>query len=622
MKAIISYLVLILCLFPTGAQANNPLNLDQEINNLFSQEPEFLPVDQAFQFDFRQDGDKLKLVWTIADEYYLYKSKFKIAARDAQLGELQKPKGRDHEDEYYGLQEVYYQQALLTVPVHSASDGAVVKIRYQGCAEAGLCYPPQTKEIFLNAVAGVKMQDAPAANTASSTNDAELTSQLKLQDAPAAKTASSTNDAEPTLQLKLKALLESDSLLIPLLTCFALGLGLAFTPCVFPMYPILSGIIVGQGKEMTLKRGFSLSFAYVQGMALTYSILGLIVASAGAQFQAAFQHPAILIGLSLLFVVLALSMFGVYELQLPSKWQEKFTNMSNQQKGGNLGGVFAMGALSGLVASPCTTAPLTGVLLYVAQSGDLVFGGLALYILSLGMGLPLLILGTSGGKLLPKAGNWMNLIKTVFGFLLLSVPLVLLDRLLDVFWTQLAIAGLVLSFAIYLQQANNKTQAGFWQGVRSLVIFIALFAGASLGYRTLYPAPQTVVQHSKQAPEIKFVKAQNLEELQQLVAQASAEGKSVMVDLYADWCIACKEFEHKTFPEMEVRQALSNTLAVQVDLTESDATDMQVYEHFNVLGLPTILLFNTQGEELVHRRVTGFMGADEFSAHIKASRLQ
>ena len=599
MKAIISYLVLILCLFPTGAQANNPLNLDQEINNLFSQEPEFLPVDQAFQFDFRQDGDKLKLVWTIADEYYLYKSKFKLAARDAQLGELQKPQGKDHEDDYFGLQEVYYQQALLTVPVHSASDGAVVKIRYQGCAEAGLCYPPQTKEIFLNAVAGVETQDTPPT-----------------------KTASSANDAEPTLQLKLKALLESDSLLIPLLTCFALGLGLAFTPCVFPMYPILSGIIVGQGKEMTLKRGFSLSFAYVQGMALTYSILGLIVASAGAQFQAAFQHPAILIGLSLLFVVLALSMFGVYELQLPSKWQEKFTNMSNQQKGGNLGGVFAMGALSGLVASPCTTAPLTGVLLYVAQSGDLVFGGLALYILSLGMGLPLLVLGTSGGKLLPKAGNWMNLIKTVFGFLLLSVPLVLLDRLLDVFWTQLAIAGLVLSFAIYLQQANNKTQAGFWQGVRSLVIFIALFAGASLGYRTLYPASQAVVQHSEQAPEIKFVKAQNLEELQLLVTQASAEGKSVMVDLYADWCIACKEFEHKTFPEMEVRQALSNTLAVQVDLTESDATDMQVYEHFNVLGLPTILLFNTQGEELVHRRVTGFMGAEEFSAHIKASKLQ
>jgi len=392
------------------------------------------------------------------------------------------------------------------------------------------------------------------------------------------------------------------------------------------MYPILTGIIVGQGNKLTTKKAFTLSFFYVQGMAVTYTLLGVVVALAGAQFQAAFQHPAVLIGLSVLFIFLALSMFGVFNLALPNSWQNKLNDMSNNQKGGSILGVVSMGIISGLVASPCTTAPLTGALLYISQTGDIVLGASALYALSLGMGLPLLILGSSGGKLLPKAGAWMNIIKNIFGLLLLAVPIFLLERIVPEVVTQILWVILLLSTATYFYVTNKSTTENFWHGVRSLFIFLILFYGAMQGYK-LIDNPlmstdssrvplQTETQTSPKAidNENSFVLVANLAELYAVVEEANKAGKTVMVDLYADWCIACKEFEHYTFSAPVVKTALKNTVLIQVDLTDtgSDAS-IELMEKFQVFGLPSILFFDINGNELTQNRVTGFMDAKDFS---------
>jgi len=359
-------------------------------------------------------------------------------------------------------------------------------------------------------------------------------------------------------------------------------------------------------------------------MAITYTLLGIVVALAGAQFQAMFQHPIILIALSVLFIFLALSMFGLFNLALPASWQNKLNNLSNKQKGGSIFGVVMMGVISGLVASPCTTAPLTGALLYISQTGDVVLGASALYALSLGMGLPLLILGSSGGKLLPKAGAWMNIIKNIFGLLLLAVPVFLLERFIPELASQALWALLVLGAAAYFYVTNqnsvNDKPKGFAFGLRSILIFLMMFVGANMLYQLIMPSdnqtsagvnPQSQIQHFKQVTSLK--------ELQAVVAKASSQEKTVMLDLYADWCIACKEFEKYTFPNVKVQHALANSVLLQIDLTDGNAaTTIELMEHFNVFGLPSILFFDLQGNELSQQRITGFMAADEFSAHIES----
>jgi thiol:disulfide interchange protein DsbD len=412
-------------------------------------------------------------------------------------------------------------------------------------------------------------------------------------------------------------MLKGDNIWLTLLAFFVGGLLLSFTPCVFPMYPILTGIIVGQGDKLSTKKAFRLSFAYVQGMAITYTLLGIVVALAGAQFQAMFQHPAVLIGLSVLFIFLALSMFGLFNLALPSSWQNKLNDISNSQKGGSYFGVVVMGAISGLVASPCTTAPLTGALLYISQSGDIWLGASALYALSLGMGVPLLVLGSSGGKLLPKAGTWMTVIKNVFGLLLLAVPIFLMERFLPEVATQTMWAILVLSSAGYFYTVNQQTQNNFWFGFRSIVIFVMIFFGANQAYQLVNPNQQVASTH-KQTEQQHFNKVKTLDELLMEVEKANSQGKTVMVDLYADWCVACKEFEEYTFNAPQVQKALSNSLLIQVDMSDFDSTDNAEFaKKYQVLGLPSILFFNQQGKELTQQRVTGFMGAEEFTEHLQ-----
>lgn len=587
-----------------AASAQNSI-FDTSSSSLFSNDDEFLKVDQAFVFDFYQRDHKLDISFNIKDGYYLYRHQFKVTAVNAELEPLILPAGIDHEDEFFGVQKIFIDDLAFTIKIIEASENASISIRFQGCAEKGLCYPPVTKTIDIDAIA-----PADAAEVMNALNGDTKSTPSKVE---ADSTAAQTESSE---QFELVDMLKSDSLLLTLLAFFTGGLLLSFTPCVFPMYPILTGIIVGQGDNLSTKRAFSLSFFYVQGMAITYTILGIVVALAGAQFQAMFQHPAVLIVLSVLFIFLAMSMFGLFNLALPSSWQNKLNNISNSQEGGSYTGVLSMGAISGLVASPCTTAPLTGALIYISQTGDIVLGASALYALSLGMGLPLLILGSSGGKILPKAGNWMNIIKNIFGLLLLAVPIFLLERFIPAQATSALWALLIMASATYFYVANLSTNKNFWFGARSLVIFFAFFIGANQMYQLVHPqkVSSAVIEHNEKS----FVHAKNLNELNQVIADANKDGQSVMLDLYADWCIACKEFEEYTFPKPEVQSALKNTLLVQVDLTDTGSdSSIELMEHFDVFGLPSILFFDTQGKELSNRRVTGFMEAKEFAEHIR-----
>ncbi|WP_339901100.1 protein-disulfide reductase DsbD [Paraglaciecola polaris] len=563
-------------------------------DSLFSDEPEFLKVDQAFVFDYVQNNDELVVTWDVADGYYLYQQQFKAVSKNATLGEPTFPEGVMKEDEFFDEpQEVYHRQVSITYPILQSQDDSVVKIRYQGCADAGLCYPPTTQVVYLNAVQGGDNTIGETGATQDEKN-ASVSQQFELVD----------------------LLTDEQSLGWVLLIFLALGVGLAFTPCVFPMYPILSGIVIGQGKGISTSRAFVLSFVYVQGMALTYSLLGLVVASAGVKFQAALQHPVILGVLIVVFVLLALVMFGAYELQLPSRWQEKLNRMSNKQKSGSYFGVLLMGAISGLVASPCTTAPLTGILLYIAQSGDLLLGFSALYALSLGMGIPLILFGITGGKLLPKAGAWMNIVKVTFGFMMLAVALMFVERLVSHVFTDIAWSLLGLVTFSYFFVMNQNSQLNFAKGARSFVIFIGLFASAMYGYQVLFPQTSSV-HNQVQDNHPTFVIVKDLTDFEQKLAAANAQGKTVMVDLYADWCVACKEFEKYTFPDSDVVNALGNTVWMQIDLTDNTATNIAFQDHFAILGLPTILFFNTQGEEITGSRVTGFMQASAFADHAK-----
>lgn len=600
-KSFLFSLLLSLAFF-SQAQSTNALAALQ-------QGSQFLPVEQAFVMDFRQQASsggqqKLQVSFTIADGYYLYKDKFKFVGIDAAFSHPQYPKGMMITDEYFGESEVYFHQVVLDIPLSQLGSEAMLKVRFQGCAEAGLCYPVQTLDIPL--IAPVSTESASSTDTA-----AALGINTAINDSATASTAPVSE------QLQLLDKLQSDSTLKALFLFFLLGLGLAFTPCVFPMYPILTSIIVGQGQQLSGKRAFSLSMAYVQGMAVSYSLLGLLVASLGLQFQTYFQHPIVLVAISILFVALALAMFGVFNLSLPEKWQNKVTSLSNKQQGGSIKGAALMGLLSGLVASPCTTAPLTAALLYVAQSGDLALGALTLYILSMGMGLPLLILGSTGGKFLPKAGAWMDVVKASFGFLLLAVPVWLLSRFLPAYVVVIAATFVLLMLAVYLHRLSQQLSSGTTsQSISWMLALVILLGttGANLWY--WLPGSTVTTTQATQIQNTEFKLVKTLDELQQEVKKSAEAGRPVLVDLYAEWCVACKEFEHITFADAQVKSLMAQFTLIKVDVTHATEQDQQLLDHFQVLGLPTLLLFEKNGSELTQSRITGFMGPKDFSAHL------
>lgn len=695
--------------------------------SIFSNSPTFLKVDEAFGFDFEQKDGKLIVKWTIADDYYLYKRQFKTAGKNVIVGEPVYPAHEQIEDEFFGLSDVFFNDMEVVYPIVNAQQDGSVKLRFQGCAKAGLCYPPTTKVVFLeafnsgllapqNAFTAALVQatstqlvfdivtadsyflrkdsisidslvhefappvfstsdnqpkQAVQAQTPTGTEDvfydktqvtfpiistnteseapaivelffagcanqsmcyqaisvsSDLTNLGKISPSGSALVDNSTPVSEQfTLAEKL---LSDQSIFISLGLLALLGLGLAFTPCVYPMYPILSSIVIGKGKkEVKTSHAFALSFVFVQGMAITYSILGLIVASAGVQFQAALQHPVLLSGFIILFIALALAMFGLYEIQMPSKWQNKLNSLSDEQKQGNFLGVFIMGVVSGLVASPCTTAPLTAVLIVVAQSDSLVFGFFSLYALSIGMGIPLILFGVTGGKLLPKAGAWMNVIKVTFGFMMLTVAILFVERFIVADWTDLLWAALGLSLFAYWFTVNQNTHISFAKGLRTVIslgglVFAVIFTIISLQKVNLIPtiigngaALNSQSENSAQYGHPKFTVVRDLADFTQKLEQAKQQGKTVMLDLYADWCVACKEFEKYTFPDPAVVSALSNTVWMQLDLTDNTPSNLAFQEKFGIVGLPTIMFFNQQGLELERARVTGFMKADAFARH-------
>lgn len=531
----------------------------------------FVPADQAFAFDFQQNQHDVNLTWQVKDGYYLYRKQVSVTPANAQIAPLQMPKGEWHNDEFYGKSEIYRQQLTVPVTLTQAAQGATLTVTYQGCADAGFCYPPETKTVPLNAVEA-------------------------LPPLPSGERAGVRGESSADLPFSA-------------LWALLIGIGIAFTPCVLPMYPLISGIVLGGKQRLSTARALLLTFIYVQGMALTYTALGLIVAAAGMQFQAALQHPYVLIGLSAVFILLALSMFGVFSLQLPSSLQTRLALMSNRQQGGSAGGVFVMGAIAGLICSPCTTAPLSAILLYIAQSGNLWLGGGTLYLYALGMGLPLIIVTVFGNRLLPKSGPWMTQVKTAFGFVILALPVFLLERIIgDVWglrlWSMLGVAFFGWAFISSLGLSKP------WQRI----VQIILLAAALISVRPLQDWAFGHTATQSQA-HLSFTRISNVSDLN--TALANARGKPVMLDLYADWCVACKEFEKYTFSDPQVQQALQNTVLLQANVTANSAQDVALLKHLQVLGLPTILFFDKEGNEHPDARVTGFMDANAFSAHLR-----
>ncbi|MBL0613606.1 protein-disulfide reductase DsbD [Aeromonas veronii] len=584
--------LLLLCALLTTAVGSSPAHasgadLLSSLGIEANAKPKFLQVDEAFQIESEQRGDQLLLTLHIADDYYLYRHSLRFKGNNLTFSEPTLPEGTEHEDDFFGKTRVYYQQVSIAVPLKEVGENATLRVRYQGCTD-GLCYPPTDKLIDVAPLV--------TATTASTAETVQSVAPVSQQD-------------------QLAAALGNQGFWLSIVAFFALGLGLAFTPCVFPMYPILTGIIAGAGHRLSTGRAFLLSFVYVQGMAVTYTLLGLVVASAGLKFQAALQHPYVLIGLSVMFVLLALSMFGLYTLQLPSSLQTRLSSLSNRQQGGSVVGVAIMGMISGLVCSPCTTAPLSGALIYVAQSGDLWLGGAALYALSLGMGLPLLLLGTSGGKLLPKAGAWMDVIKQLFGFALLAVPILLLSRLWSDQIATLAWLGWGLLLCGYLYHHNQHQPHSVAKSVRGFVLLLAMISAVVVGKDLLQPAPPAAITADASQTAPRFIRVKTLDDLK--VQLAAARGKPVLLDLYADWCVACKEFEHKTFSDPAVRERFGQMVLLQADVTANDDADIELLNGLNVLGLPTLIFFDREGKELTGQRVTGFMGPIPFAKHLE-----
>ncbi len=531
----------------------------------------FLPVDQAFAFDFDQHDSQLNLHWKVKDGYYLYRQQIKVVPHDARIAPLALPAGQPHEDEFFGKSEIYPQDLSVPVMLQQAAQGATLSVTYQGCAAAGFCYPPETRSIPLS----------PIAATAS---------------APAVKSVSAIS---PLPFSPLWALL--------------IGIGVAFTPCVLPMYPLISGIILGGKRHYSLGRLFALAMVYVQGMALTYTVLGVIVAAAGLRFQAALQHPYVLISLSVLFILLALSMFGLFSLQLPASVQTRLTLWSNRQQGGSLPGVFLMGALAGLICSPCTTAPLSAILLYIAQSGNLLAGAGTLWLYAVGMGLPLIAVTLFGNRFLPKSGPWMQTIKEGFGFVILALPIFLLERILGDLWGVRLWSLLGVAFFAWAFSASLRASGGKWRVVQIIMLAAALISARPLqDWAFGSGAPQQNIAH------LPFQSVQTVEQVDQALQQA--QGRITMVDLYADWCVACKEFEKYTFSDSAVRDSLNNVQLLQANVTANTTTDNALLQHLNVLGLPTILFFDAQGKEIPGSRITGFLKADDFRAHLQKLR--
>lgn len=572
---------------------------------------ELLPPDQAFQFFASvKDANTLHVNWKVAENYYLYREKIQLAltkADSVKLGAYNVPRGTPKHDEAFGQVEIFHNGLGFDVPLSrtdAAAQTIIIEAKYQGCADRGVCYPPMAKAIEL----AVPIVTEPMATL----TDVKPAPALSEQD-------------------QIVQSLHQDSLWLTLLSFFGFGLLLSLTPCIFPMIPILSGIIVGHGHRISTRRAFLLSLSYVVASALTYTVFGIFAALFGSNLQAIFQQPWIIVLFSGVFVVLSFSMFGFYHLELPKSLQAKLHNSSERHRDGSLWGAAIMGALSSLIVGPCVAAPLAGALIFIGQTGDAVLGGGALFAMGLGMGVPLLLLGASAGKLLPKAGNWLNVTKAVFGVIMLAVAVWMLSRILPGAVTMLLCAMLLILPSIYLNALEPLPEhcSGWrklWKGIGLLMLAygLLLLIGFSMGNSNPLKPLQGFAANNAQAAEqdqgLNFTRVASLAELESRIAQATANNQPVMLDFYADWCISCKEMEAYTFTNPAVKQALAGFVLLQADVTQNNADDKALLEKFNLIGPPAILFFGADQQEKPAHRVIGYQDAGTFMktlAHVK-----
>ena len=619
------------CLFAAPASmAASGADVDAVVNQSRASRSgdDFLPPEKAFLFNASAAGpDRVRLAWVIAPGYYLYRDRIKIsgATGGGSLGAAQFPPGQVKSDEYFGKQVVYHDELVVMLPVTRAAGGELtlpLSVSYQGCAEAGLCYPPVTRSVSL------VLPGTPASGVAPGGSSASLGTGSPL--ARSAAPGASAGGAYVSEQDRLAALLRSGSLAAVLLQFFVGGLLLAFTPCVLPMVPILSGLIVGQGKRVTTARAFLLSLTYVLGMAITYTITGAVFAAAGRQVQAVFQQPWIIVLFAALFVAMALSMFGAFTLQMPGFIQTRIAQLSNRQRGGSFGGVAVMGMLSALIVTTCVGPVLVAALIVIGQTGDVLRGAAALFAMSLGMGVPLLIVGSSAGRWMPRAGAWMDSVKRLFGALMLALAAWMLARIVPARWTLLLYAVPAIAAAVVLwgfvpvtrarralrdQSDDGGASPALWlarggalvAGLYALLLLVGAGRGAEDPLQPL-ARPQAL------SDEPAFISVATLADLSREVSAATAAHQAVMLDFYADWCTSCKEMQRFTFTDPGVRDALRSVRLLRADVTANTADDQALLHQFQIYGPPTIAIYDAQGHEHQEYRVVGYMKAAEFTA--------
>lgn len=577
--------------------------------NLNSTEDELLPAEQAFQFFATvKDANTLHVNWEIAKGYYLYREKIQFELTNAegnQLGAYAIPRGTPKHDEAFGQVETFYNELGFDLPIirtNSSTNTITLQASYQGCADRGVCYPPMTKKIDL---------ELPVAQNITQIADTKTTPALSEQD-------------------QIVQSLQQDSLAMTLLSFFGFGLLLSMTPCIFPMIPILSGIIVGHGNHITTARAFFLSLSYVVASAFTYTVFGILAALFGSNLQTTFQQPWIVGLFSAIFVLLSLSMFGFYDLELPNSLKAKLHNSSEKHRDGSLWGAAIMGALSSLIVGPCVAAPLAGALIFIGQSGSALLGGSALFAMGLGMGVPLLLLGASAGKLLPKAGTWLYSTKAVFGVIMLAVAVWMLSRILPPSITILLWAMLLILPAIYLSAidplpVNSSGWRKLWKGMGLIMLAygLLLLIGFSMGNNNPLKPLQGFGVNNAQATEqgLVFEKVASLSALEARIKQASAKHQPVMLDFYADWCISCKEMEAYTFTDPKVKQALTGFVLLQADVTKNSDDDKALLTKLNLIGPPAILFFGSNTQEKTAHRVIGYQDAETFINTLQQVKL-
>ncbi len=560
---------------------------------------QFLDPEQAFIFSATfSNANYLTLRWQIAAGYYLYRNKLHFSLQSpGQLGTPILPTGTLHQDKVLGQTEIYQQPVLeIKLPLQTnGSSTARLQVEYQGCAVAGLCYAPIQKTINLTLAAPI------------TTLNSAATPPLAEQD-------------------RIADLLAHANKFYTIMMFFGLGLLLSFTPCVFPMIPILSSIIIGQGEQVTTYKAFLMSSSYVLAMAITYATVGVLTGLLGENLQAIFQQSWVLITFSLVFVALALSMFGCYELQMPAVLQTHFTTLSNRQAGGTLMGVAIMGVLSALIVGPCVAAPLMGALIYIGQTGDALLGGLSLFSMSLGMGVPLIIVGISAGHWLPRAGEWMEIIRSIFGVMLLAIAIWMVDRVVPPAITMLLTASLLIVAGVYMGALDSiKVGVSGWLrlwkglGIILLVYGILLLIGLASGnHHLLQPLQHFQLNQTPAMTQPSLFKpVKGLAGLTTELTAATQQGKPVMLDFYADWCVSCQEMEHFTFADPQVQQLLSHFVLLRADVTPNDEQDKALYKNLGLYGPPAILFFDSHGQEQRSYRVIGFMPAAQFRQHLQ-----